>query len=243
MPSNRSQRRTAPARRALGVHRDAPLPEFHAPFRARDGAPGEARARGRTRRRARRGRVALFATCYGNRNEPRSSRTSSPCSSTTASRSRWRASERCCGMPKLELGDLEAVAKLEGDEHPRAGRAGRRRLRHRRAGAVLRPDVQAGTAAAVSGRPATCGKVARAHFRSVRIPDAASPRGHAAHRLQAAARQDRLPRALSPAGAEHRPQDARAAVSSCRAPGRDDRALLGPQRHLRASSASSATSR
>jgi glycerol-3-phosphate dehydrogenase subunit C len=40
--------------------------------------------------------------------------------------------EKCCGMPKLELGDLEAVEKYQGGNIPELARAGRRGLGHRR---------------------------------------------------------------------------------------------------------------
>ena len=62
------------------------------------------------------------------------------------------AGEKCCGMPKLELGDLDAVEKAKETNIPVLAQAGRRRLGHRRADPVLRADVQAGTAADVPGR-------------------------------------------------------------------------------------------
>ena len=61
-------------------------------------------------------------------------------------------------------------------------------------------------------------KVAERDVRSVRVPDAAPRGGTAAHRLQGRARQGELPRALSPARAEPRPQDARRAAGWCRTP-------------------------
>ena len=46
-------------------------------------------------------------------------------------------------------------------------------------------------------------------FDPVRVPDAASQGRAAAHRFQGPARQGQLPRAVPPAGAEHRPEDPR----------------------------------
>ncbi len=102
----------------IGVHRDAPRPEFHArSFRKGEALRAKpeleaAPAAGTT------GRVALFATCYGNRNEPHIvedlvavlEHNGIPVGLTTA--------ERCCGMPKLELGDLDAIAKLKEQNIP-----------------------------------------------------------------------------------------------------------------------------
>ncbi len=227
---------------ALGVHRDAPLPEFHAPLpHARD---------------ARREKPALEATPAGGHDAAgspssrpataiatsrTSSRTSSPCSSTTASRSR--------SPPGALLRHAEARARrprggreAQGDEHPGARGDGRHRPRHPRRDPVLRPDVQAGAAAALPGRPGGAGG-RRAHLRPVRVPDAAPCRGPAADGLQAAARQGRLPRALPPARAGDRAEDARAARRWC--PARSSRrssaarATTAPTR----SSASSARSR
>jgi hypothetical protein len=97
---------------ALGVHRDAPLPEFHASFRAREArrarpALEAVPAAGTT------GRVALFTTCYGNRNEPQIVEDLVAVLEHNGIPVSLAASERCCGMPKLELGDLDAVAKLK----------------------------------------------------------------------------------------------------------------------------------
>ena len=67
-------------------------------------------------------------------------------------------------MPKLELGDLEAVAQRKDVNVPELARLGRRGLGHRRAGSVLRADVQAGAAAACSRTIREVLKVARAMF-------------------------------------------------------------------------------
>jgi Fe-S oxidoreductase len=95
----------------FGVHRDAKLPEFHSkPLRSRvtRDSGGNAEPAGPTQ-----GKVALFATCYGNRNDPISGEDlvavfrHNGIPVTTADK------EKCCGMPKLELGDLEAVEKAK----------------------------------------------------------------------------------------------------------------------------------
>ena len=81
---------------------------------------GQARRKAASRtprsRRAARSRCSSRATATAT--SPSSMKTWSPCSSTTASRCKLVEQERCCGMPRLELGDLESVAKLQGIQHP-----------------------------------------------------------------------------------------------------------------------------
>ena len=95
----------------LGVHEDRELPEYtSARFRAtarpdssfpvRDGknAPGK---------------VAIFSTCYVNYNEPGIGHDLLKILKHNEIPAMLVEKEACCGMPKLELGDLEAVAKLK----------------------------------------------------------------------------------------------------------------------------------
>lgn len=56
------------------------------------------------------GKVALFATCYGNRNEPGMNEDLVAVLEHNGIPVVLAEKEQCCGMPKLELGDLEAVA-------------------------------------------------------------------------------------------------------------------------------------
>jgi Fe-S oxidoreductase len=57
------------------------------------------------------GRVALFTTCYGNRNEPDLDVDLVKVFQHNGIEVRLVAKEECCGMPKLELGDLDSVAR------------------------------------------------------------------------------------------------------------------------------------
>jgi Fe-S oxidoreductase len=89
------------------IHADAWLPEFHSkPLRSRierkSGA--EAIPAGRTK-----GKIALFATCYMNRNEPGIGEDFAAVYAHNGIPVTLAEKERCCGMPKLELGDLDAV--------------------------------------------------------------------------------------------------------------------------------------
>jgi Fe-S oxidoreductase len=102
---------------ALGVHREAPLPRFHSPFRARD-ARREHPALVATPAAGTRGRVAIFATCYGNRNEPDIVEDLVAVLEHNEIPVALTREERCCGMPKLELGDLDAVADFKETNIP-----------------------------------------------------------------------------------------------------------------------------
>ncbi len=96
----------------LGVHHDAPLPVYHSRsarkrLKSRIGKVAEANPAGETT-----GRVVLFATCYGNRNEPTLVEDLVAVFEHNEIAVALPMQERCCGMPKLELGDLEAVDRL-----------------------------------------------------------------------------------------------------------------------------------
>ncbi|HEX9473055.1 MAG TPA: heterodisulfide reductase-related iron-sulfur binding cluster [Steroidobacteraceae bacterium] len=102
----------------LGVHPQAPLPKYHsrsARRRLRDlpvpATPVQATA-------GTAGRVVLFTTCYGNRNEPDLAIDLAAVYAHNGIEVRLAARERCCGMPKLEVGDLEAVARLKEQNIP-----------------------------------------------------------------------------------------------------------------------------
>ena len=64
------------------------------------------------------GKVALFATCYVNYNEPGIGHDLVKLLEHNAIPHVLVEKEACCGMPKLELGDLEAVARLKAINIP-----------------------------------------------------------------------------------------------------------------------------
>jgi Fe-S oxidoreductase len=108
--------RLAPVRRlmdrSLGIHAEAVLPEFHSnSARKRIGSRSSASAVRPTENT--RGKVALFVTCYGNRNEPGAVEDLVRVFEHNGIPVTLTPQERCCGMPKLELGDLETVGKLK----------------------------------------------------------------------------------------------------------------------------------
>ena len=59
-----------------------------------------------------RGQVALFATCYGNRNQPQLLEDLVTVFQHNGIAVTLPRRERCCGMPKLELGDFESIERM-----------------------------------------------------------------------------------------------------------------------------------
>jgi Fe-S oxidoreductase len=93
----------------LGVHKARVLPEYDsARFRSRARPDGSFPVRAGTRTP---GRVTIFSTCYVNYNEPGIGHDLLKVLAHNAIPAALVEKEACCGMPKLELGDLEAVAR------------------------------------------------------------------------------------------------------------------------------------
>jgi Fe-S oxidoreductase len=102
--------------RALGVHQDRVLPEYAgSKFRraARPDASFPVNAGKNTP-----GKVALFATCYVNYNEPGIGHDLLKILAHNEIPAVLVEKEACCGMPKLELGDLDAVSRLKAVNVP-----------------------------------------------------------------------------------------------------------------------------
>ena len=100
----------------LGVHKDRELPEYasrtfrpnapaSSPFEVKDGKNTP-------------GKVAIFATCYVNYNEPGMGHDLLAVLAHNGIPYVLVEKEACCGMPKLELGDLDAVASLKEKNIP-----------------------------------------------------------------------------------------------------------------------------
>lgn len=99
--------------RTLGIDRRAQLPTYHARTFRRAWSRDETGAgvpAGRTR-----GRVVLFATCFGNYNEPGIVDDLAAVYRHNGIVLRIPERERCCGMPKLELGDFDAVTRCKDE--------------------------------------------------------------------------------------------------------------------------------
>ena len=120
--ANASKPARAGLEAVLGVHRHARVPPYAARplrsrLRAREPSGAPATATGETR-----GRVALFATCYANYNEPGVGEDLVRVFEHNGIPVTIAARERCCGMPKLELGDLEAATRAKDVNVPELAR-------------------------------------------------------------------------------------------------------------------------
>lgn len=109
--ANRSPMMRTLSSRILGIHPKAELPVFHRHAvtarkqvkTVKHSSPGP-KNDGRTR-----GRVAVFVTCYGNYNTPEIVVDLVAVLRHNQIEVRLVERERCCGMPKLEIGDLTSV--------------------------------------------------------------------------------------------------------------------------------------
>ena len=101
----------------LGVATDAPIPEYHSNSARRQLAGRELKVVPKPTEETR-GKVVLFTTCYGNRNEPDLNLDLVKVFEHNGIPVKIVSQEKCCGMPKLELGDLETVARHKDTNIP-----------------------------------------------------------------------------------------------------------------------------
>ena len=104
--------------KAVGIHPEAPLPVFHSQTTSRRhpeliGADLEARACERTT-----GKVAIYITCYGDHNEPQVVDDMIAVLNHNGIPVKLLKDAKCCGMPKLELGDLKKVEAVKDANVP-----------------------------------------------------------------------------------------------------------------------------
>ncbi len=103
--------------KTVGIHADAALPKFHSrPLRRRlkKSSPMPVTAAGPTS-----GKAVLFITCYCDRNAPQAAADLASVFTHNEIPLTWLDREACCGMPRMELGDLEAVARAKDENVPR----------------------------------------------------------------------------------------------------------------------------
>jgi len=100
-----------------GIHADATVPKYHSNT-LRKRMKGHASEATPVPTADTTGKVALFATCYGNRNEPDVGVDLVKVFEHNGVPVVLTEKEKCCGMPKLELGDLQAVADAKAVNIP-----------------------------------------------------------------------------------------------------------------------------
>ncbi len=121
--ANRSRPMRTVLENVLGVHKERLLPEY-------DSAHFRKRARPDTRLpvidgRRTPGNVAVFSTCYVNYNEPAIGHDLLAVLAHNGVPTELVEKEACCGMPKLELGDLESVEQSKARNIPALARLAR----------------------------------------------------------------------------------------------------------------------
>ncbi len=99
--------------KVAGVHAKAPVPAFHSDTLRKRLGRGERPALTPEPVGDTTGKVAVFATCYCNRNEPDIGEDLVAVLEHNGVPVTLTTEERCCGMPKLELGDLETVRRFK----------------------------------------------------------------------------------------------------------------------------------
>ena len=99
--------------KTLDVHREARLPMYYSPSARSRLKKNQDSGRNPTAAGPTSGKVAIFITCYGDHNHPRMVEDLAAVLRHNGVAVRLLARESCCGMPKLELGDLDTVAKYK----------------------------------------------------------------------------------------------------------------------------------
>lgn len=115
--ANRSKPMRKMLESTLGVHADAVVPEYHGNT-LRKRLAGHKSSASAEAGETTRGKVALFATCYGNYNEPHVGEDLVAVFEHNGIPVTLAEKEQCCGMPKLELGDLDAVEAAKNANIP-----------------------------------------------------------------------------------------------------------------------------
>ena len=105
------------ARKIIGVHPDAVLPKYHSKTLTKRIGAKSASAEA-VPVEGTRGKVAIFGTCYGEYNDPTLGEDLLTVLEHNAIPTRLASGTRCCGMPKMELGDLDTVAKAKEHNIP-----------------------------------------------------------------------------------------------------------------------------
>lgn len=103
----------------LGIHKDAKLPEYASKTaRQRHQAQIFDPAASKQAEPESNGKVTLFTTCYCNYNEPDVADSVIRILQHNNVEVSLPRREHCCGMPKLELGDLDTVKRLMNENIP-----------------------------------------------------------------------------------------------------------------------------
>ena len=97
--------------KTLGIHPDSLLPKYHSKTLLKRDAKRQALTITPQPTQSTTGKIALFYTCYANHNEPQIGEDMIKVFEHNEIPVVLAHGTQCCGMPKLELGDLNAVSK------------------------------------------------------------------------------------------------------------------------------------
>ena len=106
--TNNSQLGRLVVEKTLGVDRTAPRPIFHHRT-ARKRLLNYSKNNENVKQNSKNPGVVLFLTCYGNNNNPEIIEDTVACFEQNNVPIVFASTEKCCGMPKLELGDIKSV--------------------------------------------------------------------------------------------------------------------------------------
>ena len=102
----------------VGIHPEAPLPEFHSNTTSKRHPDEIGATITPTPCERTTGKVAIYITCYGDHNEPEVLDDMIAVLNHNGIPVRLLKDAKCCGMPKLELGDLKKVESLKDANLP-----------------------------------------------------------------------------------------------------------------------------
>lgn len=107
----------------MGVHPEAAIPEYHSNtlrrrMKNRTTSTRPVESAEKPRNRATQGNVALFATCYANYSAPSLGEDLLRVLEHNGIAVTLAEKDKCCGMPKFELGDLKSVEQAKNRNIP-----------------------------------------------------------------------------------------------------------------------------
>ncbi len=115
---NKNQHTRALLEDTLGIHQKAKLPAYHSNTLSKRTSDHQPDLTNVQSTKTTTGKVAIFGTCYGEYNEPHLGEDMLKVFEHNGIPTMVIPATKCCGMPKLELGDLDAVDDLKNHNIP-----------------------------------------------------------------------------------------------------------------------------
>lgn len=103
---------------SFGIHKNANLPEYASSSRHRKLTKHSSLNKDLNEAGPTKGKVVLFATCYGKYNDPNMNENIAAVFEHNGIAVKVASGDVCCGMPKLEIGDMKAVQQLKNQNIP-----------------------------------------------------------------------------------------------------------------------------